>query len=628
MESVVGRVFAGRYKVVEPIGTGGMSSVFKAIDERIKRPAAIKFLLPKYVADADAMRRFEREAKAASKLDHANIVRVYEFGVVESGEPYLVMEYVSGRPLSEIVKESGRLDQVRTIRIMLQACDALAQAHEKGVVHRDLKPSNIMILDNDVVKIVDFGIAKVLSQEDTAPIALTQTGDVFGSPPYMSPEQGLGREIDARSDLYSLGCVMYECLTGSPPFMGDTALATLIKHQSEPPLSLEASCFGEQFPEEIEKIVAKLLAKLPRKRYQAAADLKLDLLDYEKGNLDIARFLKEPVAEPVPGRQDLSDFFSRVHRSSISKLDHVRMENANTPLDWVINIFLGGVVLFGILLLFIVAIGFFAHSQKPVEPDPIVQSTEQDKTFSANAILEDHETKSRVAYFRQILDSKFPRLVLNKWNYSKEEWKALSQIPDLRYLDAAGSPLNAQFLKSLNHWKLIDLSFAGCHAVSTKEVSAVSGLTSLRRLDLSDTDVSDLSCAVMPCNLDTLDLRKTMVSDRGLANLAQRGMKNLRVLNLQSTRVTGAGLASLRRFPALETVTLSASTLTDIGCKNLAAVPRLRCLSFSLLSGDVKKVANLRRVRQLQQLNVDGLFPDAELKTLQTDLPTLLIEHH
>lgn len=631
IQNVLGTIIGGKYKVIEIIGSGGMSEVFKAIDVSTKRTVALKLLRPKYMTNPESVSRFQLEAKAASRLDHKNIVHVYEFGMTEQGQHYLAMEHVSGKSLSNLVKDSGRLAIARTWQILLQTCDALTQAHDKGVIHRDLKPSNIMILDDGTIKIVDFGIAKVLSKDDTAPIALTQTGDIFGSPPYMSPEQGLGREIDTRSDLYSLGCVMYECLTGSPPFIGETALETLIKHQTEAPISLEAACFGTDFPPEIEKIVAKLLEKLPKRRYQTAGDLKIDLLDYEQGNLDIGRFLKEPVEEQLQaGRQDLSDFFDRVHRHTRHSLDHLEeaplappKSSAVEKLTYAsfIGLCLCGVIVMFCLVSELTHMSFpgrnFVESLTPTAsaPDPLNSRSLNEK---------DDLSDERKAHVQQLLKSGDFELVLGRWSFTPEQWKQLTTIKDVRYLDAQDSFVTNQWIEeAIQRWQLISLDLSNCKNINEFSLSKLRSNPYLQRLSLSGTDMHNYTHDSIPPNIEVLDLSKTPIDDRELKAMVRSGrLRHLKSLSLVDSHVTDQGLEYLADLPALRNLALSKYCISPRGTSALAKIKSLELLA---VSGRASGLTPLSSVKQLRQLNVYTDYPISYLKDLQLLSPNLLI---
>lgn len=269
-----------QYQLVSVIGSGGMGVVYHAYQPLIDRHVAIKMLPTSHLAPS-LMQRLQQEAKAASRLDHPNIISVHDFGIMESGQPYLIMDFVRGQTLAHYLRYHGSLALEQFEPILLQICDALIHAHANGILHRDLKPSNIMLADqvgNGVsIKLLDFGVAKFLKDETQS--TLTRTGDIIGSPLYMSPEQAQGSKLDQRSDIYSLGCVIYECLTGQAPHVGDNVIATLMKHQTEPVLSLREATLGKNFPKWLEFVVAKSLAKAPDQRFQSVQELKNALME-------------------------------------------------------------------------------------------------------------------------------------------------------------------------------------------------------------------------------------------------------------------------------------------------------------------------------------------------------------
>ncbi len=278
-DPLIGSFFAERYQIISQLGKGGMSSVYKAKHTLMDHIVAIKILV---ASDVPSLKRFQLEAKLVSSLKHHNIVTVYDFGVSFKGQPYLVMDYLEGSNLMEEIRREKRLDLVRATWIFCQACDALNLAHKRDLIHRDLKPSNFMLVDeeqhDDVVKLVDFGIAKHLAMPVSEAAQLTQAGQVLGSPLYMSPEQCTGNRLDARSDIYSLGCVMYETLTGRPPLIGIDVFDTIQRHIHETPRSF-ASVDPElvSLPEQIEVIVLKCLKLDPGDRYQTILELWTDL---------------------------------------------------------------------------------------------------------------------------------------------------------------------------------------------------------------------------------------------------------------------------------------------------------------------------------------------------------------
>ena len=284
---MIGAIVGGKYELLSLLGAGGMSSVYKSKHLLINKLYALKLLHSRFVQDQNAILRFQQEANAASQLSHPNIITLFDFGIHEDTEPYQVIDYLEGCSVAEEIKRNGNIPLNRALHIARQACDALQHAHSKGVIHRDLKPSNIMLVSRDgddhFVKIVDFGIAKVLPQEGQAVQQLTQTGEIFGSPLYMSPEQCMGRRMDGRSDIYSLGCVIYEMLTGKPPLAGETVFETIRKHIEEVPESVKRKISNPRMAEQMDRIMTKVLAKEPEQRFQTMNELGDALQSVELG---------------------------------------------------------------------------------------------------------------------------------------------------------------------------------------------------------------------------------------------------------------------------------------------------------------------------------------------------------
>jgi eukaryotic-like serine/threonine-protein kinase len=281
------QVLADKYEILDVLGTGGMGVVYKARHLLMKRIVAIKMLHESLTANEVMRKRFEQEAQAISALNHPNILTVYDFGVTEDNKPYLVVEFLEGTSLEEVLNEEGALESARVEHIFEQATSGLAQAHEKGIIHRDLKPGNIMLItvgdQKDFVKIVDFGIAKLVQESTEQNIGLTATGEVFGSPLYMSPEQCRGRKLDPRSDIYSLGCVMYHSLCGKRPFNAQDLPECLYKQVHETPPKFSEVAPELAIPEGLEKVVNKAMAKEPKDRFDNMTDFKQAIDAVEAG---------------------------------------------------------------------------------------------------------------------------------------------------------------------------------------------------------------------------------------------------------------------------------------------------------------------------------------------------------
>jgi serine/threonine-protein kinase len=286
----------GRYELGELLGRGGMAEVRKGTDTRLGRVVAIKRLRTDLASDATFQARFRREAQSAASLNHPAIVAVYDTGEEPAADgsgvsqPYIVMEYVAGRTLRDILREGRKILPERALEITSGVLSALDYSHRAGIIHRDIKPGNVMLTPSGDVKVMDFGIARAISDASST---MTQTAAVVGTAQYLSPEQARGETVDSRSDVYSAGCLLYELLTGRPPFVGDSPVAVAYQHVREP--ALPPSDHDTELPREIDAIVMKALAKRLEDRYQSAAAMRTDIERYLAG-----RPVQAPIPAPVP----------------------------------------------------------------------------------------------------------------------------------------------------------------------------------------------------------------------------------------------------------------------------------------------------------------------------------------
>ncbi|MGH2710658.1 MAG: Stk1 family PASTA domain-containing Ser/Thr kinase [Actinomycetota bacterium] len=364
------RVLAGRYELEEVLGQGGMARVFKGTDTVLNRTVAVKVLSPQFAGDEQFVARFRREAQAAAALNHPNIVSVYDTGS-QGDVHYIVMEYVEGRTLRDIIKQEGPLLPQRAIEIAEAVCGGLSAAHEGGLVHRDIKPGNIMITRDGEVKVMDFGIART-STGDT----LTQTASILGTASYLSPEQAQGESVDARSDIYSLGCVLYEMLTARAPFTGDSPVTIAYKHVRENPVP--PSRVNADVSSSVEAVVMKCMAKNPANRYQIADELREDLARVHRGGA--------PLATPV-----LADSTEMLTRAR-ARPDQTQMMTGGMPPDerrggrrtWI-----AAIVVILILAALGVAAYFLVKTLVPPEATLKVPDVVGEKEEDAVATLED-----------------------------------------------------------------------------------------------------------------------------------------------------------------------------------------------------------------------------------------------
>jgi DNA-binding NarL/FixJ family response regulator/tRNA A-37 threonylcarbamoyl transferase component Bud32 len=264
-----------RYSIESLLGLGGMGIVYKGKHLLMDRLVAIKMLHPQYLEDELVVKRFQREAKSLCALSHPNLVAVFDFGITPTNEPYMVMDYHDGKGLDYILENPSKIDLAMAIHVFCQVCDALTAVHEQNMVHRDVKPGNILVSEDGLVKLVDFGIAKSV---DSKAMNLSMTGEIIGTPKYMSPEQCMGKKLDATSDIYALGCVMYEVFTGLPPFNANSFYDMVRQHVDETPSRLPFDQASVNVPAKLEAIVFKALEKERSSRQQTTAQLKRELL--------------------------------------------------------------------------------------------------------------------------------------------------------------------------------------------------------------------------------------------------------------------------------------------------------------------------------------------------------------
>ncbi len=377
-------VFTGRYQIIRHIARGGMAEVYLARDLLLDRQVALKVLFPEFASDRSFVERFRREARSAASLNHPNIVAIYDWGE-EEGTYFIVMEYVEGRTLRDIIRSEGPLLAHRAADIGADIASALAFAHHHTVIHRDVKTANVLI--SGLVKVTDFGIARAGDPQES----LTQTGAVMGTATYFSPEQAQGHSIDGRSDIYSLGVVLYEMVTGRPPFMGDSPVAIAYQHVKETPPSL--SDLNRDVPADYEAIVRKAMAKNPANRYQSADDLRADLVRFSNGQpVQAEPLMPAAVATGVIAAttmQDAVDGTSIMSRTTTVVADEPPPEKRRTSTYFIVLV-AALLLLGGLLFLLARQLGIGSSTKVPV-PEL------RDKTQAdATQILTDAGLKAKV----------------------------------------------------------------------------------------------------------------------------------------------------------------------------------------------------------------------------------------
>lgn len=616
-----GAVIAGRYKILSELGRGGMGVVYKVDQIYLRQIFALKVLNSAESMRADSKRRsrFEKEARASSRLNHPNLTKVHDFDVLDGDVPFFVMDYLEGTNLAKLISERGQLPYKEALDIFIQICDGLAYAHEHGIIHRDLKPSNIMIvhldgqLEGGTVKIVDFGIARIVHLDPEEGLSMTRTGEIFGSPFYMSPEQCLGQKVDNRSDLYSLGCTLFEALTGLPPFSGESALVTMMKHQSEEPLSLKEATLGQSFPSDLEKVLKKLLAKKPEERYQSASDIKRDL--------ELIRSGQSISAQPQ-------------QRASKSYL--VPFAVAAT-----LCVILAGSLVFSLL-----------SAKKEERRQPVQELQGEGEYWLKSPEVPDHpfadvplaQARARggpwvfhfphEAAFGEIsqpdennnfIDEKLPgRRYLARDEVKLPSARPIALLPvgpacryptlfkyfrddEVAHLYLYYNPdANDDLLFFVKHWKGLKLLKANDSSITDEGLSYLTDLPSLVSLSVSNTRVTGGAICKLH-NLHKLhELHMTNLQDVLAVVDALKNSTNLTVLSVRMDHLTDNDADKLAKLPALQTLSIDRNEkMTDRTIEKLTKLKQIRTLTIYGLNLSPKVIPHLKQFPHLSELFID-----------------------
>lgn len=651
-DPLIGKTVGKNYQIVAYRGKGGMSTVYKAKDLIRNCLVAVKFLLGEGKSTKEQMMlRFQREARMVGSLDHPNIIAIHAFDFTADRQPFLVMDYVEGETLAEKIGKGGMIPLESSLDIFIQICNGLAHAHQKGILHRDLKPGNIMLVAGGggeaAVKILDFGIAKLLDSNESNTQQLTKTGDVFGSPLYMSPEQGLGKPLTTSSDLYSLGCLMFEALTGVPPFLGKSAVETILKHQTETAPDLREVTLGTEFPAQIQNIVATLLAKNPSARFQSAQELGIALSRLKKSIL-APDTVHDTALAPRPQRRRnilpavgivattllmvalLIMTYQGLHKVAGKKISSPDMKTMPTEL-------------------------MLRTLPKLTQQERDDTKVAFDAKYTPDADALDYRGyKLSLAGFAEL--AKMDRLTsldLSLSSANDEAMKSLKGMKSLGELKLDMTEVSDQGIKAIQHLpiascdlgetkisdqvfdylrnmrKLTSLSLEGTR-IDDAGLGGLAQLKELRRLDLSKTPITDhgLTCLADVAKLKQIRLADTQISDQGLPQLAE--IRSLDALDLQGTKITDTGLSALTALKKLNSLNLGRTRITNAGLASLPHMPALKNLTLdhtqisdaalpSLLKLSNPSNLHLESCPGISKHGIDRLkaaFPNCEITTV------------
>lgn len=636
-----GEIVGGCYKVEELVASGGMGTVYRVSHQTMMRTLALKTLKTSRIS-RESWTAFVTEAKVLSRLEHPNLVKVYDLGLIDNRLPYFVMDYIDGEPLSTKIKREGALPVALTLAIFEQVADGLAYAEEIKLLHRDIKPGNIMLQKTSdptqpMVKIVDFGLAT-----DATGSGGEFNQKICGSPPYMSPEQSLYQNLDNRSDMYSLGCSLFEALTGAPPFIGESALITLSKHQTERPPTLKEASLGTEFAPVLERMVAKMLAKDPAHRIQTFKELKQIIKKMRKLEKEDQLTNEAPPAEAP-------------HKST-KKAVATKYRPAKKWLASVSLTTLAIAVTAG-------SVAFFycknnsknneaAQSNNQAQDKRQIQKLPQSADDSGQ-IHDEELYKENTAGLLSEFYKLYPfaeikavsgdrRLVLNfprtmpvgqvaivgageKLLETQPAQGSLSLPPDAPVYFAPDKTFtaNQNLFRCIKAGDLDSLDLSGNLNVSTSTPSMFDQLTGLRALNLNDTAIGDATIADLSKlkGLKILKIDRTDITGDGLIKLAQ--LDKLSCLEIGISFQMDRLLKKLQTASVLNTLKIKGTPVAAHELNLIAQIPALQELCLEGTSTIDKDLLALKSAPSLQKLTLSRLLYEPSLSAILLQLPHL-----
>jgi serine/threonine protein kinase len=524
-----------QYMVLEELGRGGMGIVYRARDRKLMRDVAIKVIA--WNLSDDEVIRFHKEAKALALLQHPNILGVQHFGHSDDDSLFLVMELLTGRSLSELLEAEKHPPFEDALDIFMQICDGLSHAHGKGILHRDIKPSNVFVARYAAgefkVTITDFGLAKLLTEDQHQ----TKTNISMGSPPYMSPEQCAGKPVDQRSDIYGLGCLMFEVLTGTRPFQAETIPALMMQHLKEEPPTLHQRAQDRNYPPEMERIIEKCLAKNPAERYAKAKDLKADLKVLRDSIVNVS------FDSGDSGVYSPSKSFLRTGAFIITGFQNLARPSQEKKFMLIIGMTVAIVGVLGALALYKMKPAKFEINYTPSTPTWAMNGTETSQNMTVSSDVDDEDNLFKMKSTATVNE---PGRVRENTIWIPVEENATASLESIA--NKTNTAMKLMGAEMAPNW-----------------------------LDLSGSDVSDEDLKIIEeLPIRGLKLNNTKITDAGLATVGK--ISSMVELYLDGTKITDAGIQQLGNCRKLEMLTLSNTAISDAIHKPLNACGKLAYL--------------------------------------------------
>ncbi len=654
---VHGALIGGVYKVLDFIGEGGMGLVYRVEHTLMHKEMALKVLKTEHLSAAEWL-RFRKEAQAIARLDHINVIKICDMNQTLDGRPYYTMDLLVGQSLDNFLKQNERLPIEIALPIFRQECAGLAYAHERGVIHRDIKPGNIMLLKGNSVKIVDFGLAKLVDDGGQTIQGLTNPGEIFGSPLYMSPEQCLGGKVDARSDIYSLGVTMYQALTGRPPLLGRSAVETTMLHQLEKAPSLHDKAADLDFPQPLELMVAKMLAKSPEDRYSSLAEVAAGLLTLKSEDREETG-LSAMAVNRQPQRLQTIDDTGGSTSSTGGKTQQSRLA-----------VIAAAVTALAMGLVFVFML------QKPNKQLKIAGGTTLPK-FEVIREIDDQDLplidkylrgKNQFQFYSKTvaLPGKKRRFdfptefsigsltCVSTINGARSKFKARGTVElpadcAIEYDTNDNAKARPELLQFFRPDDLFLLRLEMLSLRNPKLSHYISRLRSLRHLELAGTGLTneDLTELEKLKHVMTLTIGATSIDGKhlarssilkGLRTISLSGLSNvspvLRELahfqkmgsiNLSNTKIEKADLKVLNTMRGLQSIWLRHTDVEDADMETLSLLPNLTYLNIDGCKKLTPKcLSSFRKFNAISELYVpDGILTEESLKKLMKDRPSL-----